>query len=96
MAIKTYPPNSSVGHDDLHKEGEVLAGLGYHPSIINLLGVSVDLQHDNRLLLLIDICEKGQLLDFLRRKQEGFEQKGNRWSEEFNPEVMALWSWQVK
>ena len=37
MAVKTYPPESNQGHDDLHQEGKLLSNLDYHPNIINLL-----------------------------------------------------------
>ncbi|XP_027045891.1 angiopoietin-1 receptor-like isoform X1 [Pocillopora damicornis] len=70
-AVKTLKPSATkVERKDLYNELEIMANVGHHPNLVNLIGACTQ---DDLLLVIIELAENGCLLDFLKqsRQQDG-------------------------
>ncbi|XP_066014756.1 angiopoietin-1 receptor-like [Pocillopora verrucosa] len=70
-AVKTLKPSATkVERKDLYNELDIMANVGHHPNLVNLIGACTQ---DDLLLVIIELAENGCLLDFLKqsRQQDG-------------------------
>ncbi|KAK3750169.1 hypothetical protein QZH41_015396, partial [Actinostola sp. cb2023] len=76
-AVKTFKGSDSVeGYRDLHKELEIMAHVGYHPNLINLIGAVNDQGmslsgrlgslFDHKLYVIVEYAVHGSLIDYVR------------------------------
>ncbi|OXA58405.1 vascular endothelial growth factor receptor 1 isoform X2 [Folsomia candida] len=67
VAVKTIRHTMDIKYfKALLAELKILQYLGYHPNIVNLLGASTTNMRKMEVLLLLDYCENGNLVKFLR------------------------------
>jgi serine/threonine protein kinase len=69
VAIKTVHDHSGPGADDLLHEATVMAQVSGHPNLVALIGV---VTRGTPMMMVLQICEQGSLLEVLRKRADGY------------------------
>jgi serine/threonine protein kinase len=69
VAIKTVHDPSGPGGDDLLQEATVMAQVSGHPNLVALIGV---VTRGTPMMMVLQICEQGSLLEVLRKRADGY------------------------
>lgn len=74
IAIKTAKPGVTAREFiTVHlREAKMLAYVGDHPNIVHFFGACTQSIGDCQLQIVTELCEKGNLLDFLRKNRDFF------------------------
>ena len=97
VAIKTVSNTSN--EDDINAlvcEIKILSNLDLHCNLVNLVGACTSqLETNGEIWLLLELCDKGDLKDFLLKHRQEFQEKLTKKGNDIDNRLLLTWSYDV-
>ncbi|CAD6187410.1 unnamed protein product [Caenorhabditis auriculariae] len=93
VAVKMLPAFADeIARSDFMQEINFMKSLAYHPHLVSMLGYVPDRKAP---LLLVEYCEKGDLLHLIRSKRDEIIQGPSVYPNGLNIKDLLMFSWQI-